>query len=214
MPGHADNYLYALRDLRRRLDHWAGHETIARIADGLNDYWLACACEIAFRIRRIMPSVDEYDRLRESMMLMRPTCMVLSALVQGCDLPTAVWSRPGIQAAARSASRVIGYTHDYHAGPRELCWDGAICYLSVLVHHVRCTHQEAMNYLERLNTAETLNFQRISTRLRRQQDDAINRYLDSLQWWIRGNYDWSRECGRYHINHPAEYGLQRGPFGQ
>lgn len=213
MPENAEPHLHALAELRAELGRVAGHEVILRIGDGLNDYWLACACEIMFHTRGIVPPPDEYDRVRESLMLMRPTSMVLSALVQDSDLPTSIWSQPQIQAAARSASRIIGYTHDYHAGPREVRWPGSICFINVLAQHQGCDHQEALDRLNARNTAETQHFQRLTADLRNDGDPAVDRYLTSLERWIRGNYDWSRECGRYHISDPTAYTPRRGPFG-
>ncbi|MCT9075669.1 hypothetical protein [Streptomyces fulvoviolaceus] len=41
----------------------------------------------------------------------------------------------------------------------------------------------------------------------------MDRYLTGLELWIRGNYDWSRECGRYHVTAPDTHTRRRGPFG-
>lgn len=215
LPFDAEPQILALADLRRGLDKVFRPETAVRIADGFNDYLLACACEIMLHTRATSPTLDEYTAMRESLVAMRSISMTLSAAVQGCELPAEVWADPQVQELERVACRIIGYVHDYHSGPRELRWDGGpLSYLHVLARDERLSPQEAMDRLNDMNTRETRRFLVLAARVRQHSDPRVVAYVAHLERWIRGNYDWSRECGRYHIDQPEAYTTSPGAFGR
>ncbi|WP_370942244.1 hypothetical protein AB5J62_24350 [Amycolatopsis sp. cg5] len=200
LPEDAGMHLEVLAELRAQLFRRASNELAVRITDGINDLMLALACEAIFQTNSSMPTLSAYSTIRESTVTMRAVCMAISSVVQNCELPGVLWARPEIQELERLACRIIGFTHDYYSGPRELERnDGSVNFIAVLMEDHRITAQEALDVLAQMNAAETHKFQRLAESIRQAGDEAVCDFVTVLERWIRGNYDWSRECGRYRL---------------
>ncbi|NUQ97701.1 MAG: hypothetical protein HOY79_14485 [Streptomyces sp.] len=201
-PGNV--HMHALADLRRRLDDFAAPEHVQRLLFGLMEYFAAAGPEAIYWSLRNVPTVSDYQQLRESTVFMRAGCFVLNEIATNCPLPTAVWATPEIQSVSRTAARIVGYTNDILSGPRELAWPGALNLINCIAQEQQCPLPEALEAAVDLHREETASFLRQAAQVIRHHDDEPTRtYIDGLRTWIRGNLDWSLATDRYAIKAPT-----------
>lgn len=196
-------YLEALIDLRTRVARMAvDAEQVERFADGFNRYLGAVAAEAIYRARGITPSLGQYVRLRESTILMRGMCFVVIELADDCYLPGPIWAGREVRRCEQAAARAIAYTHDILSGMRELYWPGHTNLITVLAHHFHCSLDEALRRAVYMYEDQMRRFERLARPLLESGDARLARYVRGMGAWIRGNLDWSMNCGRYHVTSP------------
>jgi 5-epi-alpha-selinene synthase len=206
-------YLEALVDLRTRVARMAAHhEQVERITDGFNRYLAAAAAEAIYRTRGLVPTLDQYLRLRESTILMRGMCFVVIELAEDCYLPGPLWARPDVRSCEEAAGRAVAYTNDIISGVRELHWPDHTNLITVLARHFHCSLQEALDRAVRMCERQISRYDHLSRPLMAEGDARLSRYVRGMGAWIRGNVDWSMTCGRYHVTTPGVSGGGPGRF--
>jgi len=215
IPAGETHHALALRDLRRRWSRLAPGEQVLRLVDGIAEYLAASGAEVIFRSLKAMPSLAEYTSMREAAIGLRSVCFVVTEMTALSPLPGQLFSQPRIQRIARSAARLNGWTNDILSGIRELRWPGAINLITVLAREHGCTHQEALGLAARMHAEETRTFLELAGREREQGcDPRVDAYLTGLAAWTRGNLDWSRITGRYHVGAPHTASPGPQSFGE
>jgi Terpene synthase family 2, C-terminal metal binding len=214
VPVDEQRHVLALQDLWLRLPRLADQEQVQRLADGIIEFFAAASTEVIFRCAAKMPTLVEYVRFRESSIVLRRGCFVVTELASG-PLPRSVWMQSETSQLIRAAVRVAAWTNDILSGLRELHWPGAINLVTVMADEKNCALDTALDLAVQMHAEETRKFMALASRVRgRHADSHTAHYVAGLQSWIRGNQDWSYLTGRYHIHGPVAAPSGPGEFGE
>jgi hypothetical protein len=215
IPAGEIHHALALQDLCRRWSRLAPGEQVLRLNDGIGEYLGGAGVEVILRSLRAMPSLAEYTSMREATVGLRSVCFVVTEMTALSPLPGQLLSQPRIQRISRTATRLNAWTNDILSGIRELSLPGAINLITVLARERGCTHQEALDLAATMHTEETRTFLELAEREREQGcDPRVDAYLTGLGTWIRGNLDWSKITGRYHVGTPHTVSPGSQSFGE
>ena len=214
VPADEQRHVRALQDLWLRLPQLADQEQVQRLADGIIEFFAAASTEVIFRCAAKMPTLAEYTRFRESSIVLRRGCFVVTELASG-PLSPSVRMQSEMSQLVRAAIRVAAWTNDILSGLRELHWPGAINLVTVIADDKDCTLDTALNVAVQMHTEEIRKFMALAACVRsRHTDSHTARYVAGLQSWIRGNQDWSYLTGRYHVHGPVSAPSGPGEFGE
>jgi hypothetical protein len=192
--------LLALQDISRRLRTMATHEQVDRFVNGMMEFFLAECYEAVCFSRKTLPTTSDYIPVRDSINCLRSVCFVFIEIVGGFELPGPTWCRPNLQAVVNKATRIVSNHHDILSGLRELANDVPMNMPAVLAREEGLPITEAFARVGDLADADTRRFIAMTERLLADEpDSAVEKYVDGLKAWIRGNLDWSLTTGRYRV---------------
>jgi hypothetical protein len=207
--------LLALQDISRRLRALATHEQVDRLVNGMVEFFLAGCCEAVSFSRKTLPTAADYVPVRDSINCLRSVCFVFIEIVGGYELTGPTWCRPDLQAVVNKATRIISNHHDILSGLRELSREVPMNLPAVIAREQGLPMAEAFAHVGDLANADTRSFVDMTERLLADEaDPSVEKYVDGLKAWIRGNLDWSLTTGRYRVcdyldHSPAPTGATR-----
>ncbi|MFJ7277862.1 hypothetical protein [Kitasatospora sp. NPDC098663] len=194
--GEEDPFTAALRDLRRRLAAVASGVQVERFVTSVLGYWFAQLWEATNRADAVWPTVEEYTAMRVHTGAV-PTCLALIDVVGRFELPAAELARPDVKALTAKAVNVVCWANDIHSYEKEAARSNHPVNLPTLLRRRdRGTVQEAVDLAATMHDAEVAAYCELRPLL--PAGPELERYLDGLQSWMRGNLTWSLSTGRYH----------------
>lgn len=196
-PRTTNPFLPALGDLRARLMRLATPEQFHRFAAQTVYYMLALTWEAAHRERRTLADLPEYVVMRRHSGAVFP-CLALIDVINGFELPGAVWSSAQLSAVNDAAADIICWANDIMSYPREVRRSTQVLSLPEVLSRAR--HQPidlALREAAVLHDRRISDYQRLETPLLALGDVRIDRYLADIRAWISGHLAWSAETRRY-----------------
>ncbi|MER6912652.1 hypothetical protein ABT354_13375 [Streptomyces sp. NPDC000594] len=191
-----DAFTTALRSLRRRLEAVAGQVQVDRFVTSVLGYGFAQVWEAANRADAVWPTVEEYTAMRVHSGAV-PTCLALIDVVGRFELPAAELARPEVKRLTTKAVNVVCWANDIHSYEKESIRSHHPVNLpTLLLRRDRGTVQEAIDLAARMHDAEVAAYRALRPRV--PAGAELERYLDGLESWMRGNLTWSLSTGRYH----------------
>lgn len=193
----ANPFLSALGDLRARLLRMATPEQFHRFAAQTVYYLLALTWEATHRERHTLAELPEYVVMRRHSGAVFP-CLALIDVINGFELPSAVWSSPELRAVNDAAADIICWGNDIMSYPREVRRSTQVLSLPEVLSRAR--HQAiepALREAAALHDQRIGDYQRLEAPLLALGDARIDRYLADIRAWISGHLAWSAETRRY-----------------
>ncbi|QDY77924.1 terpene synthase family protein [Streptomyces qinzhouensis] len=194
--GEEDPFTAALRDLRRRVAAVGSEVQVDRFVTSVLGYWFAQVWEAGNRADSVWPAVEEYTAMRVHTGAV-PTCLALIDVIGRFELPTAELARPDVRALTAKVVNVVCWANDIHSYEKEAARSNHPVNLPTLLHRRdRGTVQEAIDLAAGMHDTEVTAY--LALRPRIPAGPELERYLDGLESWMRGNLTWSLSTGRYH----------------
>ncbi len=196
-PRNANPFLPALADLRERLLLLATPEQFDRFTAQTVCYLLALTWEAAHRERHTLADLPEYVAMRRHSGAVFP-CLALIDVINGFELPGAVWSSPELHAVNDAAADIICWANDILSYPREVHRSTQVLSLPEVLRRARHEPiEQALRDAAALHDRRVHDYQEMETRLLAAGDPRVERYLGDIRAWISGHLAWSAETRRY-----------------
>jgi 5-epi-alpha-selinene synthase len=198
-PERGDGLESALADLRRRFLEHAPEDWLPRFAASCGDYFDALAWEATNRATGRVPDVEEYVAMRRHSGAVACS-MRVGELTEGIRLPPELHADPTVVALRHMANNVVCWQNDVLSATKELAIGEFHNYVAVLMHHRGMSRDEATGEVVARHDKEVADFDATAARLSSrdgQADAQLAALATMLRCWMRGNLDWSLECGRY-----------------
>jgi hypothetical protein len=196
-PGGSNPFLAALADLRSRLARLAGPQQFDRFAAQTVYYLLALTWEAAHRERRTIADLAEYMVMRRHSGAVFP-CLALIDVINGFELPGAVWSSARLREVNDAAADIICWANDIMSYPRELRRSTQVLSLPAVLCRARgLSIEQALREAADLHDQRVRDYQRLEAPLLADGDPLVARYLADIRSWISGHLAWSAETRRY-----------------
>jgi hypothetical protein len=196
-PRTPNPFLPALGDLRARLTRLATPEQFHRFAAQTVYYMLALTWEAAHRERRTLADLPEYVVMRRHSGAVFP-CLALIDVINGFELPGAVWTSPEVRAVNDAAADIICWANDIMSYPREVRRSTQVLSLPEVLSRARHLPIDlALREAAALHDRRISEYQRLEAPLLALGDVRIDRYLADIRAWISGHLAWSAETRRY-----------------
>lgn len=165
----------------------------------LIEYMHAYAWEAENRVHDQIPTVDMYieNRRRTGSLA---TSLDMIDITQRLTLSENILNSQELRHMWRHTSNVICWANDLYSLPKELA-RGDIHNLIIAIQQANsCSLQQAVEQVCVMIEQEVRSFLLIEQSLPHYSpaiDLEIQRYVQDLKSWMRGNYDWSIQTGRY-----------------
>lgn len=189
----------ALHELWQRMCRHAKAEWRERFLRSVDDYFEACLWEAGNRAANRVPDMATYIRLR-------PFTGALNTdfeLIEPCEhihLPPAVYQDPVLQRLALMCNNVVCWSNDIFSLEKERRTDNRHNLVIIVKNEQDCSWQEAVDRVAAMHNAEVRAFIRLAPQLPsfgREIDGELARFVTILRAWMRGNFDWAFDTGRY-----------------
>lgn len=128
------------------------------------------------------------------------TAFDLAFLSEKITLPDVVREHPAVAALAQVCTNVVCFANDVYSCHKEQQAKDVHNLVVVLQHQCLCSWQDALDQAALLHNGEMQTFLSLEQQLSRYEwasDQNLQRYVGVMRSWIRGNFDWSQETGRY-----------------
>ncbi|MFC8529729.1 hypothetical protein [Nocardia sp. NPDC057227] len=199
-PG-APGIVRALADLWRRTAPATGEVWRQRFTGHATQCALAVVWEVDNRVRGVVPAEAEYLERRRHTGAIYP-CMDLIEVVEGIELPEAVYRGAAFTRALDAACDVVCWTNDLVSLDKEAAL-GEYHNLVILLEHWRGVERRVAVELGRARAAERLrDFHGAETEVLAAHPEhraELGAYLAGMRSWMRGHLDWSASSGRYRV---------------
>jgi hypothetical protein len=107
-------------------------------------------------------------------------------------------AHPDIRALTRMAVNVACWANDIYSENKESRSGAGACNLPrILMAQDGMTLQEALVRTAQMHDREVQAYLALEARVRPRISGPVQRYLDGLRSWMRGNLTWSQETARY-----------------
>lgn len=191
----------ALVDLWARMTARSGPIWRDRFRASVAAYFASQVWEATNRAHGRIPAQDEYIRMRRITGAL-DTGIVLIDLAAHLTLPAEVRTSPLVTNLCDAANDIVCWTNDLVSLAKEMA-RGDVHNLVVVLHHQRGgTLQAATNAVAQMihdRTATYLAQERSVPIYGAAVDANLATYLGVLRSWMRGNFDWGRDSGRYSL---------------
>jgi hypothetical protein len=192
-------FVTGLVDLRRRIIDRAGRTRWARFSGAVTGYFLALFWEATHRASGTPAALPEYQMMRRHSGAV-PTCTSLIDVANGFELAASEYHHPDVQALTSIAVDVACWANDILSYPKEALRSRAVQSLpAVLAARDGLGLQEAIDRAADMHDARVRRYLAKEAPVRASASPELQRYLDDLRFWMRGNLDWSYETGRYTV---------------
>ena len=186
----------ALFDLRERLIQRADSSWLDRFVASMSLYFDGCLQESQNRQEQITPEFDEYCHIRRASVGTYP-CFDLIELAMSSRCAAALLQTPTLGALRDLATDVVAWINDIVSHGKESSFSDPHNMISVLMSDCGLTPAEAVD-----KTVEILNermdaFLHLAGKAKVALGAAEIEYIEGLESWIRGVYDWSFTSERY-----------------
>lgn len=190
--GEADPLTAALMDLRERMLAHGGGRWMARFLANVQDYFDASVWEAGNRADRRVPDLATYIRLRDLTGAVK-TCFDMFELIDG---PLAIEARHDARIVhlMQLANRAICWANDLFSIHKELAHGDVHNLVIVVQHELQVSLDKAVARAAAMHDTAIREFE---THEQQVHEPHLRRFVDALKGWIRANFDWSIETGRY-----------------
>lgn len=200
--GHddADPLARALADLRSRIARLGGYEKLGRFIGPVLDYFEACVWEADNRALRRVPLVDEYLAMRRHTGSVL-TCLTLADVTDDIRASLDAQQDARVRRLIDIANDVICWSNDIFSAQKEMRQGDWHNFVLLVKHAFNLDLATAIELVANKHDLIVREFELLDRRL--PPDPRLRRFVDALKAWMRANYDWSLESGRYR----AEFAL-------
>ncbi len=183
----------ALADLTRRLMVKTDREGIRHYLDDLRVYLEGCVRESRRRTDMFTSVEDCVDlRLRVSAVY---ACLECEAIIEQCQVPDAVRNDAAFARMRTTCNQCVSVVNDIFSYVKE-AQAGETCN-AVIIHQMvhGMSASEALRASIELSDKAVCDYFEARQELesRHEIDDSIRGYINMLQNWMRGNFDWYHE---------------------
>jgi hypothetical protein len=197
----ADRLSRLVLDIRERFSQWASDAWMRRLADDVRDYLLLGTFVGARNWAQLrVPSLEEYRTARAFDSAVFP-CQDLIEIVENIELPEEVFRHQDIQRLRRLCAQVVAFANDLFSFPKEVRrFDSPNNLLRVVMAEEGLDHDRAVARCIEMINADVREFESIVAGLPSwgtDVDRAVRAYVAGQRSWMRGNFAWSLETGRY-----------------
>ncbi|MGV9662890.1 terpene synthase family protein [Nocardia niigatensis] len=155
--------------------------------------------EAGNRIAGIVPDRDTYvDRRRHTGAIY--VCMDLIEAFGGFEVPPARYRDADFSGALDAACDVVCWTNDVYSLEKERSFGEVHNLVFIVGHHENLSEAEAVSRVCAeidTRTEQYLGFEELVRTRSASDHDPVERCLDGMRMWIRGNFDWSSRTARY-----------------
>jgi 5-epi-alpha-selinene synthase len=202
VPGDADNvFAHALRDLVDRMFERAAPAWRERFVLSVHEYFDACAWEADNRQAARVPSVASYVDKRPLTGALN-TDIELIELCEHIYLPPEVRTHPDVRRLTLMSNNVVCWCNDIISLDKERRHGDVHNLVVTIKEECQLGWQEAVDLAAEWHNGEVQRFNELQAQLPsfdRHSDAELKRYLRILEAWMRGNYDWAYQTGRYGV---------------
>lgn len=196
-PDDADGA--ALVNLRDRMLRIGSADWMDRFAHTLSDSFEGSIWEAENRSRGVTPNVAAYMHQRAATGGLL-TLLVLNEIADSNLLSRVVREHPVVKSLTRCTVNAVCWSNDIVSLAKELKQGDVHNLVLALRNEYGLTLSEALYRAAALHDAqvrEFLDLQRQLPAFGVDADKSLQRYVESLRFWMRGNLDWSFASGRY-----------------
>lgn len=186
----------ALLDLRERLTQRADSVWLTRFTASMSLYFHGCLQEAENRQAQLTPEFDEYCQIRRASVGTYP-CFDLFELAMKQRCPEALIQAPALAALRDLATDAVAWINDIVSYQKESSFSDPHNMISVLMNDCGISQAEACDKTVEIINEQLDSFIHLAGKARTPQDAAENEYIEGLESWIRGVYDWSFTSERY-----------------
>ena len=187
----------ALDSILARVSARTGPRWRARFGERFAEYVEGVRWERALRVRREIPSLATYRRLRPLISAVYP-CLDLAALLAG--RPAHARARALVEALELMANNYISWVNDIYGVDKERVEGTTANLVLVLRHEQALSWDDAIERAIEQCNAELRAFRSLERELALlgiAGEGQLVAHVHALQSWMRGNLDWHRETARY-----------------
>ncbi len=186
----------ALLDIRDRLAHHTSADWMSQFTDNMALYFRGCLQESQNRQSMVTPEFDEYCQIRRASVGTYP-CFDLfePAMTHSCT--RALVREPALGALRDLATDVVAWINDIVSFQKESSFSDPHNMISVLMHDCGISQDEASAKTVEFINAQLDSFVDVAGKTRLTLGPSGGEYIDGLENWIRGVYDWSFTSERY-----------------
>jgi 5-epi-alpha-selinene synthase len=192
----------ALQNIQQRLLQHGTSEWMLGFTEEVAKFFKGQFQEALNNSQGITPDLPTYIQIR-SLTIGMSIFFKLILLVGRIDLPIEVVKHPLVKQIESVANNAFGSANDIISYEKEI----KECHTHNLVHVLQQEYQipvqEAIERAASLHDAEVYSFIELVAQLPSfggEIDGNLERYISSLQSWLRGNIDWCVKAERYRIN--------------
>lgn len=190
---------HALQDFRDRIGAVANAAWMQRFVRRVGEYFESCVWEAENRAQGIVPDSATYMRMRLFTGAVY-ICTEMIEITDGIDLPDDVRTHAVLQTLTVLTNAAVCWGNDLRSYFKESNRGDVHNLVAILQHERQIDLQTAINAVAAMHDAEVRAFIRLAAQVPTfgpELDPRVQKYVNILSTWIRGNYDWSQETGRY-----------------
>lgn len=194
-----DDLIRGLRDVWSAIRDHSSAAWVDRFVASFEEYADGCLWEADNRACDNIPSLKEYIRNRRK----TSALYIFFDLIEFADevtLPVGVLEHEAIRELRAMANDGVAWFNDIVSLEKELKNGDIHNLVIVLQNEEGLSLQSAVDRAADIFNARVHEYAAAETRRPRFEPDVerqLERYLDGLRYWVRGNVDWSFETGRY-----------------
>jgi len=188
-----------LADFCHRLRHMANSACLTRFIQAVENHFQANVWEAVQYDLGHMPDLSTYCMMRPFTGAMY-TELALIEITDQLELSSATYQHPLIQSLNQLTCQVVCFANDLFSLTKEANAGETMNLICILQHEYGLTLQEAVDRAVAIHDAEVRAFEIMEAQLPAcglTVDADVQRYIDGLHAWMRGNLDWSITSGRY-----------------
>jgi len=186
----------ALLDIRSRLVPHADPDWWPRFASSMALYLRGCLQESQNRQELLTPEFGEYRQIRRASVGTYP-CFDLIELAMRGHGSSEFFSQPSLGILRDLATDVVAWLNDIVSFQKEISFNDPHNMIAVLMADCGLDPTEAGAKTVELINEQLDGFVSLASPVRAVLDPVGNEYIDGLENWIRGVYDWSFTSERY-----------------
>ncbi|HSA50132.1 MAG TPA: terpene cyclase [Yinghuangia sp.] len=182
-----------------------------RFASNWARFMAAAVCEIHLATNREVIDVDGYAALRQHTVGLQHSLDAVER-IGGFEVPPQVQAHTVMRRLRQATTDCIAYMNDVHSLDREESRGDQHNLVTVLQRHLRCSRSAALDEAIRM-TYELLDevvelHRRVPAmcdelQLTDRERESVARAVEGTGNWIRGNYEWGLNSGRYAVGGAA-----------
>lgn len=194
-----DDVIRAFANVGHRLRQRMPQAWVRRFAHDVQEYVEGTVWEAQNRAQGNVPDVASYMRMRRLAGALYPY-FDFADMTEQIELPIHIRKHPIVERLTMMAGNIVVWANDIFSLEKELRHGDVHSLVIVMQRQHQLTWQAAIDQAAELHNLEVSNFIELATRLPvfgPTIDEPLQRYIDVLRSWMRGNIDWSCETGRY-----------------
>lgn len=198
--------LCALLDFWRCTFPYTTFEWRQRFFKNMREYLESNVWEVSNRLSHTVPALATYLEQRKITGCLIPICDLFD-LAEQTLLPDALYSSQGVQELLRAVALHTSFVNDFLSWARECRMGDVHNAVIILLHHERCSLQEAVDRVSEMIVEQVVSFEETAARLPGvfpEHAPALARLVAYLRRWMRGNLDWEMETFRFKVARVGE----------